>query len=50
MVQRRSKFGLSTTTTHTYRTAGTYVATLTVTDEGWAESSAQVAVTATGKK
>jgi hypothetical protein len=40
----------STTTTHTYRTAGTYVATLTVTDEGWAESSAQVVVTATGKK
>jgi hypothetical protein len=40
----------STFTTHTFSTAGTYTATLTVLDENWAESSNQVVVRVTGKK
>jgi len=36
--------------THTYGTAGTYTATLTVVDSGWAESSGQVPVTVTRRK
>lgn len=45
-----SPLGKGSVVTHTYSTAGTYVTTLTVTDAGWAESSAQAVVTATGKR
>jgi len=35
---------------HTYGTAGTYTATLTVGDRGWTESSSQVVISATRRK